>query len=218
MLLERDLGEVLDAANPNNFPRAMANAKPGAAYRGVLRCAVVAANASAICVLPDEAKAVALASVYVRSGANAGYKEPVNPGATLAANQAKITPTGDVIITAAASTPEVEIWYWSAEQTPITADIAVVAATGVGTLPQGYEGMTLLAAEATAGTVTGDATVIARGGTPATGEAALAASGAAVQFLIADAVTRATITFLPVPGVGPAPKSVAAKMDDTVAL
>jgi hypothetical protein len=216
-LLSRTLQTVLDEANPNKLPAAIQTAKGGAAFRGLLR-RIVAQSVSGTVVLPDGEKAVGIVSCFLRSGANAGFKEPVNEGATLAANQCKVTPTGNVIIHTAGSDPEVELAYYSHEQAPITADVAVVPGTGVAALPQGYEAFALLSATATAGTVVGAATVIARGGAPTTGQAALANTGAAVQFLIADAVTRATLVFLPVPGTGSAPASVASKMGDTVAL
>lgn len=73
--------------------------------------------------------------------------------------------------------------------------LRVTVATNVATLPETAKAAALLGAYATVGTTTGQATVVAPGATPATGEAAINATGD-VAFAGVDAVTEAEIVYL----------------------
>jgi hypothetical protein len=53
---------------------------------------------------------------------------------------------------------------------------------------------------------------------PSTGQVNLNLDGANVEFLIADAVESARVTFIPRPGYGPAAETVAGQCQETVAF
>lgn len=209
-LYNRPLRDAANEANPNKAPAVLREMAFGDFAHGALRYyrGAVAANRLA---LPEGAKAVALIQARAIAATSAGLKTPVLEGATLSAGEAAIGPTGDVLFEGTDAVTEAEVWYFAPEVAPVEVEIAVAPATGVGSLAP-RAGYKLIEAEALAGSVTGAATVLVRGATPSTGEAALSANGESVQFLIADAVTRARVVFVPQPGFGPTPPSVAAKM------
>jgi len=96
-----------------------------------------------------------------------------------------------------------EVTYTAEEGDIIEEIIPVVPGTGVGTPLAGRSVRRLLAATQLAGTVTGTCTVDQRGFAVATTRhAAASATGAAVQFLVADAVSSALIRYIAMPGVG----------------
>ena len=174
------------------------------------------AVASDTLTLPEGAKADRLLGGFIiAAGASVGPLEIVGESATPAAGQAQITASGDVLFAAADAVTEAEIYYETSESQAVTVDIVVDPATGIGALTP-RAGVRLLSAEALAGTVTGPAAVQTRGSGQAglaSAQAALTANGESVEFLIADAVSSARVSFLPQPGFGPTPESVAAKMD-----
>jgi len=81
-----------------------------------------------------------------------------------------------------------------------TARITVVAATGIGALPEGAKAAALLRARVTAGGVVGAFTCLETDAAPATTQAGINALGN-IQFLIADAVTEAEIVYFVAEGV-----------------
>jgi hypothetical protein len=215
MILARPLRDAANEGNPNKIGTVAQLAQLGDALSGLRRfvSGAVGAVTAHVFTLPSTAKAHRLLGGFIRTAtAGVGVIEVVAEDAALASGQAKVTAAGDVLFLAADAVLTAEFEYETAEQQPVTVDITVVAATGVGSLTP-RSGIRLLAAEALTGTVTGVTTVIARAGVPITKQAALSAAGAFVQFLIADAVRSARVTFIPMPGFGPTPDSVATKMD-----
>jgi hypothetical protein len=181
-----------------------------------LRNATIAVAPTHVLVLPANAKAEVLEGGFIiAAGANVGVLQPVPEDAALAAGQAQVTADGDILFLAADAVTEAEVYYRTAESLPVTVDTTVVAATGVADLTP-RAGLRLLTAEALTGGVTGVFTVLARGVLQAglaTTQAALQPNGETVEFLIADAVTSARLMFVPQPGFGPTPLSVATKME-----
>lgn len=81
-----------------------------------------------------------------------------------------------------------------------SARITVVAATGVGALPEGAKAASVIRARVTAGGVVGAFTCLETDAAPATTQAGVNALGN-IQFLIADAVTEAEIVYFAAEGV-----------------
>lgn len=214
-MFSRTLKNAADEANPNKVPQVF-RGRAGKMMAGLLRFhrGAVASNRLE---LPDGGKAVALVGgTIIAGGGGTGAIDPVAEDAAPASGQATITPDGSILFAAADAVTEAEVWYFAYEADAVTVDIVVDPATGLGPLSP-YQGTRLLAAEALTGGVTGDASIVARGDAqPLTGECRLNLDGENVEFLIADAVTAARVTFIPRPGFGPADDTVAGQMDDTV--
>lgn len=83
---------------------------------------------------------------------------------------------------------------------PRNARVAVVAGTGVGVLPEDAKAAAVLRCYVTAGTVTGHFTALQTAAAPATTQVGVSPLGN-LQFLIADAVTEAEVTYVTAEGV-----------------
>lgn len=83
---------------------------------------------------------------------------------------------------------------------PRNARVVVVAGTGVGALPEDAKAVAVLRCYVTAGTVTGHFTALQTAAAPATTQVGVSATGN-LQFLIADAVTEAEVTYVTAEGV-----------------
>lgn len=217
--LTRPLRDAGNEGNPNKVGSFNQLAKMGDALAGderYLRASGIDTAPAHVLVLPANAKAHRLLGGFIiTAGANVGVLQVVPEDAVLVAGQAQVTADGDILFLAADAVTEAEVYYETAEQLPVTVDVTVVAATGVADLTP-RAGLRLLTAESLTGGVTGVFTVLARGVLQAglaTTQAALQPNGETVEFLIADAVTSARVTFTPQPGFGPTPESVARKMD-----
>lgn len=217
-LLTRPLRDAGNEGNPNKVGSFNQLAKMGDALAGgerYLRGATGVVTTHVL-TLPATAKAHRLLGGFIITAtASVGPLQVVPEDAALAAGQAQVTPAGDILFLAADAVLTAEVYYETAEQQPVTVDVSVIAATGVGSLTP-RAGMRLISANALTGGVTGVATVLARGTLQAglaTTQAALQPDGETVEFLIADAVTSARLVFVPQPGFGPTPASVAVKMD-----
>lgn len=214
----RPLQDAFNEGNPNKIPDANQLARMGDGLAGkqrYLRNATIAAAPAHVLVLPAAAKAESLEGGFIIDAtASVGVLQPVPEDAALAAGQAQVTADGDILFLAADVVLEAEVYYKTAESLPITIDTTVVPTTGVADLVP-RAGLRLLTAEALTGGVTGVFTVLARGvlqAALATTQAALQPNGETVEFDIGDAVTSARLTFVPQPGFGPTPASVATKM------
>jgi len=219
MQVTRPLRDAFNEGNPNKIPDANQLAKMGDALAGgerYLKSAALGTVTAHVLTLPADAKAHRLVGGFIIAAtAGVGVLDPVAEDAALASGQAQITAAGDILFLAADAVTEAEVYYHTAEQKPVTVDVTVVAATGVASLVP-RAGLRLISAEALTGTVTGVFTVLARGVLQAglaTTQAALQPDGETVEFLIADAVTSARLTYVPQPGFGPTPETVAVKMD-----
>lgn len=216
--LTRPLRDAGNEGNPNKVGSFNQLAKMGDALAGGERflSGTTGVVTTHVLTLPANAKAHRLVGGFIRTAtAGVGVIDPVAEDATLATGQAQVTAAGDILFLAADAVLTAEVYYMTAEQLPVTVDVTVVATTGVALLTP-RSGLRLITAESLTGGVTGVFTVLARGVLQAglaTTQAALQPDGATVEFLIADAVTSARLTFIPMPGVGPTPESVATKMD-----
>ena len=83
---------------------------------------------------------------------------------------------------------------------PRNARVAVVAGTGVGALPEDAKAAAVLRCFVTAGTVTGHFTALQTAAAPATTQVGVSPTGN-LQFLIADAVTEAEVTYVTAEGI-----------------
>lgn len=202
---------LLNEANPNKLPAACQKIGFGNLVNATLRV-YRAAAVGGLLTLPSGAKAAHLVRARVNAGANAGVKAIAAPESAPAADEAAITPGGDILFNAAAGDPLVEVMYFAHGGDERSATVSVVS--DAGAIPFGLGGLCLVAAKSLEGTLTGDLAVVARGATPATGEAALADDGESVDFAAADAVTMAELTFVALPGAGSEPASPASMTSD----
>jgi hypothetical protein len=206
----RVLKQAANEANPNKLPQVFRD-RAGDLMAGSLRY-FRGAVASDILTLPDGAKAAALANGFRVAATTTGAINVVGEEEALTAGDARITPDGNIEFFTTDAATEAEVWYFAYGMDPITVDIVVDPATGLGALNP-YEGVRLLAANALTGTVTGVAAIVARDDAqPLTAECRLNDDGANVEFLIADAVESARLTFIARPGFGPQADTVAAQM------
>lgn len=159
---------------------------------------VVASNTTA---LGEQLRVAHLLRAYVTVGGVTGLKTIV-AGAP-ATGEVSTNAFGQIIFAGADAVTEAEVIY-----VPLTGDIidAVVNTNGagLGTLPGGKAGKFLLSAEVLSGASVGVKTVIARGGAPAAGEAALSVSGKGVQFNAAAANSPARVRYIESPAAGKA--------------
>lgn len=197
--MTRILKTVLDEGNNNKLAAALAELPLGRTmnlvpkfYRGA-----VVAN---VLVLPDEAKAAAILSAVRTAGTTIGYTTPVLTSAVVATNQCKVDAKGDIAFFGTDAVTEAEVVYVAVEGDLVTREIDVVAGTGVGALPSSDVGVLLLSATVLAGGALGAKTVLPRvSAAPAAGNVALDLNGDQVLFAVADAVTRASITYRKIP-------------------
>ena len=205
-LIERNMKTLLNEANPNKLPAACQKIGFGNLVNATLRV-YRAAAVGGLLTLPSGAKAAHLVRARVNAGANAGVKAVAAPESAPGADEAAITPGGDIVFNAAAGDPLVEVMYFAHGGDERKATVSVV--TDSGAIPFGLGGLCLVAANALEGGVTGAKTIAARGATPAAGEAALSDDGESVDFAAGDAVTMAELTFVALPGAGSEPGSPA---------
>lgn len=193
--MSRSLSEVLNEANPNKLSPAMQLVPAGDALGLVVRTerVAVASNAATL-----SRPAVAIIAAFATAAGSTGLKTPI-PGAAPAAGQVGVGPTGTAVFAGADAVTQAEISYLAAEGEVFEEDIDV--ASNVGVALASKSGRVLLSAEVLAGGSTGAKTVVARGATPVAGQAALGATGTFV-FPAADAVTRARVRYVALPGVG----------------
>lgn len=197
--MTRVLLAVLNEANPNKLATALQLLPAGRALNLVPKF-VRAAVASDTLVLPNDGKAHAVLAATATIGGAVGHLTPVAPGAAPAAGQVNVTAKGDIAFAAADAVTEAEVTYVAIDGEVVTRTINVVAGTGIGDLNAGDVGITLLSATVDAGGATGAKTVLPRtGAAPAAGNARLDINGDRMRFAVADAVTKATITFVRVP-------------------
>lgn len=205
--MARSLRDVVDEGNPNKVDTALQSARAGlilALSPRLVKAAVVAG----ILTLPENARAAAILAATVTAGTTLGPKTPVVPAASAtgipATTNVTTSPEGHISFNVATDAPTAaEVVYIQEEGDIIEEVIAVVPGTGVGTPLASKNVRRLLEATQLAGTVTGSCTVDQRGFAVATTRhAAASASGASIQFLVADAVTSARVKYIATPGVG----------------
>lgn len=146
-------------------------------------------------VLPDFAKGAFILDAFVRVGTVNGQLTVVKTGATPGTGEVGIAPNGDIVVLAADAITSIDLLYTPRKMEVYEQELAVVAASGILTLPVGATpGVVLLEAEATAGTVTGKKIILVPGTAPATTQARLNLTKTQVLFNVAtDAVTKARV-------------------------
>jgi hypothetical protein len=183
--MARSLRDALNESNPNKLPDGCREVKLGSAL-SLTVLSVVGKTVGTVLPLPESLKARFVAGAGVNRTAGAA-----------------VTPTidddGNLVFAGASTNDVVEGHYVAYEGDVREAEISVVASTGVGKLPTGVFGAQLLEVDALEGTSTGTKDIVARGGTPAAGEAALNFDGNTINFLAADAVTKARVKFIAQP-------------------
>jgi hypothetical protein len=205
--MARSLAAVLNEGNPNKVPTAVQSARMGDILALSPRKASGVVTAG-ILSLPENARAAAILSARVTAGTTLGPKTPAVPAASAsgvpATTLVTTSPEGHVSFNVATDAPSAaEVVYVAEEGDIIEEVIPVVPGTGVGTPLAGKTLVRLLSATILTGGVTGACTVDQRGFAVATTlHAAASQTGAAVQFLAADAVTSARVKYIATPGVG----------------
>lgn len=196
-MAERSLKQVANETTANTLADA-ANAVPlgNALANGVQSIrAVVASN---VMVLPEGFKAALVLGGYAVDAGTTGVLNPAALGATVATTQVAIDPKGDLLFFGADAVVEAEVFYIPAEGSLIEETIAVTPTTGVASMGANRKGRVLVEVSASTGGVPGAKTVAARGATPSTGLAQLNDDGV-ITFLIADAITQATVKYIQYP-------------------
>lgn len=202
--MSRPLQTALTESNPNKLAAAMHELDAGEAFKLVARTEAVVVTAN-VATLSKPAKAIL--ACFATAGTAPGFKAPLQNG-TPSAGSCAVGPTGTVVFNGTDAITAAEVTYLAAEGEAVTEDIDVSTHVGAGLSLK--TGATLLAAESLAGTLTGALTVVARGATPTTGQAALGPTGTFV-FAAADVVTRARVTYIPFPSAA-AGGSVASRL------
>ena len=162
--------------------------------------------------LDPTCKAAVILRATVRAGAVTGELTPQVYGTTPATTQIAVAPNGDIVALAADAITDCDVVFIPEKLDVLTLDLVVVAATGVAVVPAqallGRKIVMLHSANATAAGVTGEKRVLVPGAVnPATPQVRLDVAKTQVQFTVADAVTKATVTLV----LSPA-KDVYAKM------
>lgn len=195
--MARNLKQVFNGGNPNTIADASRVLPLGNALtNGVqsIRLAVV----TNVMVLPDGFKAALVLGGYAVAGSVTGVLNPTALGGTVATTEVAINPTGDLLFFATDAVTEAEVFYIPAEGNLVEETISVVAATGVASMGADRKARVLIEVSASTGGVPGPKTVAARDATPATGLAQLNDDGV-ITFLIADAITQATVKYIQYP-------------------
>jgi len=197
----RSIKTVLNQAGLNLLTAAFASLKLGTALSR-LPVSVSLANpvSTSLFVLPNDLKAAAILAAYATAGSVTGRCTPVI-GATPATHEVGIGPTGNIqfnVATDAVTTAQVD--YIPEEGDVWTETISLTS--NAGTFLSSKKSRLLLAATSTAGTLVGALTVIARGGSPTTGQVCLNAAGTGITTAAADAVTQASVTYVEFPTTG----------------
>lgn len=198
--------DALNRANPNTLPDHLRKARIGdvlgSCVAQTLRdinmdaAGVSAYNLATLdtLVLPDHAKASVILRAFAKAGTVTGALTPVAHGVTPATTQIAVAPNGNIVTLAADAVTDLDLVYIPEGQGVVFESFFPVV-SHVLTLPSALAGRVavLEEAEAVAGTGTGKKILLARGGSPAAGQAALNLVGSTVTFATADAVTRARV-------------------------
>lgn len=207
--MSRSLKTILNEANANKLPSAAQQANLGSML-GLVARTIRAAVSSHKIVLPDDAKAVAVVAAFSTAGVLTGALSPTFGAVTT--GLVGVNNTGDILFATADAVTSADVVYLAMEGQVFEDYVPVVANSAAPLADRNIS--RLLEAESLTGTLTGALTVIARGGTVATGQAAASLTGAAVSFFAANAVTTARIKYIAMPGVGTARAPLGESLDE----
>jgi hypothetical protein len=199
-MADKTLREIINSLNPNTLADALRTLKFGNFLlqhcRRALR-SVVPVLATGRIALPEWCKANTVVSAYARSTSAAGTLGALTVVAGAPADgQIAVGANGDILVAAASAYTAVDVIYEPEPGEVVELDLPVAA--NVINIPAVYQPVAvLLEANVTAGTATGDKTVLApAAGAPAAGNARLDVAKDTVQFAAADGATRAIIKFI----------------------
>lgn len=191
--------DVINSGNLNIISSAMQRSRLGDGLALIPRT-IIGAVTSNVMTLPnsttDRSKARRLLRVYARAATSTGYKTPVTPESAPSAGEVAINPTGDVLFNATDAVTDAEVTYIPVEGTYFQ-DQVIVSGAGVAVLASNRTSLQILSAslDADSGVSSaGSKTIIARGGSPSAGEAALSVDGTQVNFNGTDAGSGGTAT------------------------
>lgn len=191
--MARTLIAVGNESNPNKLANFFRGVGGGNALKLVAQTyeGTVTSN---VLTLPSGARCAAVLAAFATAGTSAGAKTPI-PGASPSAGQVGIDQFGHIVFNGTDAVTSAVVVYVVAEGDTISV-AAQTNGSGLAAIPSGGKARLLIAA-----TVSGaDRTVIARGGTPSAGQAALTNLGTGVQFNAADANLPCVLTYVELPG------------------
>lgn len=148
--------------------------------------------------LPDDAKASVVLRARSNAGTVTGELTVVAKNVTPATGQIAVAPNGQIVVLAADAITSLDVVYVGEGPGSVVESYYPVVANAVS-LPVALTTpgvVALLEAEVVAGTATGVKVILAPGGAPAAGQAALNAAGTSVAFAAADAATRVRLKLL----------------------
>lgn len=198
---------ALNTANPNSLPILCDQIDFGEAL-ALLKRTVRGTVVGNTLVLPEDAKAGTLLKVY-GAGTVSGYKTILGNGsnAAPATTECRITGAGNVLFNSGTDViTQAVVEYLAVEGSGYELyEETIDVTSNVGTLLGQRAALLLLGATSLTGTLTGALAPVNRGNTPATTFAAIGAGvdgDKTIVFATADAVTRATVRYIALPGVG----------------
>jgi hypothetical protein len=205
--------DSLNRANPNTLPDLLRVARVGDLLGASLpqhlrKVDMVAAPANPgnlatldAIDLPDGAKASVILRANSHAGSVVGELTVVGKNVTPATGQIAVAPNGNIVTLAADAITNLDVAYVGEGPGTVVESYFAVASNAIS-LPVALTGpgvIALLEAEVVAGTGTGNKIILAPGGAPAAGQAAITTSGATINFAAADAATRARVKLLVAP-------------------
>jgi hypothetical protein len=208
------LRESLTKSNPNSLAADFQALDGGLAMLALARTYRGAVTGHKI-VLPESGKAARILHCY-GMGTTSGFKTPLAVGSNTgpATTECSVNGQGDITFASADAITTAYVVYVPYQGYDVFEETVDVA-THLGTLPGSRRAAVLLSSTSLVGTLTGALTPVNRGAAPTTGLANISvADDSKIQFAAADAVTRATVRYLAVPGVG---TGVKANLTDALA-
>jgi hypothetical protein len=196
------LRQALTNSNPNSLGPNFQTLDAGQAMLAIARTYRGAVTSNKI-VLPEDGKAARILHCY-GMGTTSGFKTPLAVGSNTApaTTECSVNGQGDITFAAADAITTAYVVYVPYQGYQVYEDTVDVA-SNLGTLLGSRRAAVLLGATSLAGTLTGVFTPVNRGAAPTTGLANISvADDGKIQFAAADAVTRATVRYLAVPGYG----------------
>lgn len=199
--------QALANGNPNSIPALLKEGLIGQQLATITRTrfGVVASDKM---VLPENAKAASIVAIYATGTFN-GWLTPLAVGsnATPTTGQVSINGAGDITFAAADAITACTVIYVPYQGDLLIFEETIDVTTNFGTLLGSRRAQVLISAISVTGTLTGALTPIKRSSSaPATGQAAIAGTATndetKIAFAVADAVTRATVRYIALPGVG----------------
>lgn len=194
------LRDSINRGNINSLADVVRYLKAGNVFTGFRRHVFAQALVANVLVLPAAAKAKRVLSVYARAGS--GTLGPLALGTVPNAGEYLVNTTGDLVFNATDAWTSVD-----AEYDPVLAEESAIdqvqVVTNVLTIPTTARPCEMLLS-VTGFTVAGVGTtkaILALGSSPTAGQCAMNTAKTTITFAAADAVVKASATFLKAPSV-----------------